>query len=141
METTEQRRHRRLPRDGRVTVQAISYPLGETPEHAVRMLDVSAGGVRFRSPVAFPEDAVLQVALTLQGWHLHTSGFWRYDETAVSKPLTAIARVVRCTPAEDGAQEVGVQFLDIWEDHWRAMRLYLEEQLAETGAVPAPESP
>ena len=33
---------------------------------------------------------------------------------------------MRCEPAEAGRYEVGVQFLDIWDEHWQAMRRYLQ---------------
>lgn len=126
MDSSERRRHLRLPKEVRMTCQEITYPLGASTELELATVDVSEGGVRFEAPSAPVLGAVVQVALVLQGWHRHTSGFLKYEETAVSKPLTAIGRVVRCFPTPDGAYEVGVEFVDIWDDHWRAVRRYLE---------------
>lgn len=129
--TTERRRFFRLPKEAKLTCQEITYPLGEVPEFTVQMVDVSEGGVRFEGAEAPTVGTLLQVALILQGWHRHTSEFLKYDDLSISKPLTAIGRVVRCAPGQEGRHEVGVEFLDIWDDHWRAMRLYLEKERAK----------
>ena len=125
----EKRRYFRLSKEARVTCQEITYPLGQTPEFEVYMVDVSEGGVGFKdSPQAFEVGIPIQVALLLQGWHRHTSEFLKYDDTSVSRPLTAVGRVTRCAQGGDGKYEVGVEFLDIWEDHWNAMRTLLEKE-------------
>lgn len=127
--TQERRRYFRLPKEARITCQEITYPLGQAPEFDVRMVDVSEGGVGFAdAPKHFEEGQPIQVALLLQGWHRHTSEFLKYDDTSVSRPLTAVGQVVRCAQGQDGKYEVGVVFLDIWGDHWTAMRLYLEKE-------------
>lgn len=130
MDSGNRRNHERLAKAARITCQEITYPLGLNPEAVVEMLDVSEGGVKLRAGEAFEPGALLQVALVLQGWQRHTTGFLRHDEDNFSKPLTAVGRVVRCVPAR-GAYDVGVQFLDIWDDHWRAMRIYLKRQLEQ----------
>ncbi len=135
MASVERRRHLRLPKEVRMTCQEVTYPLGAAPEFELETVDVSEGGVRFDAPGAFAPGAVVQVALVLQGWHRHTSGFLKYDETVVSRPLTAVGRVVRCLPEEGGAFEVGVEFVDIWEDHWRAVRRYLEGEAERLGVA------
>ncbi|MHB8766146.1 MAG: PilZ domain-containing protein [Deferrisomatales bacterium] len=134
MGTPERRRHARLPKDARITGQEITYPLGQAPELDLQMLDVSEAGARFDSPQPFAPGTLVQVALVLAGWHRHKTGFLKYDDTSVSKPLTALARVVRCLPAEGGVHELGVEFVDIWDDHWRAMRIYLERELSRVEA-------
>ena len=133
--TDERRRYFRLPKEARITCQEITYPLGNAPEFDVYMVDVSEGGVGFKdSPQEFPIGNPIQVALILQGWHRHTSEFMKYDDTSVSRPLTAIGQVMRCRPSDDGKFEVGVEFLDIWEDHWKAMRVQLEQERARLEA-------
>lgn len=128
MRDEDRRRHFRLPKEARITCQEITYPLGQEPEMTVQMVDVSEGGVRFDAPEPLEAGALLQVALVMEGWHRHTTGFHKFNELSTSGPLTAIAQVVHCRQLDDGQHEVGVEFLDIWEDHWRAMRVYLEEE-------------
>lgn len=136
--TEERRRYFRLPKEARITCQEITYPLGQSPEFEVYMVDVSEGGVGFKdSPREFVLGIPIQVALLLQGWHRHTSEFLKYDDTSISRPLTAVGRVTRCAKGDDGNYEVGVEFLDIWEDHWNAMRVYLEKERARLQAEPA----
>ena len=129
MGSEDRRDHERLTKVARITCQEVTYPLGLRPEAAVEMLDVSEGGVKLQSGQAFEPGTLLQVALVLQGWQRHTTGFLRHGEDDYSKPLTAVGRVVRCVPAADGAYDLGIQFLDIWDDHWRAMRIYLRKQI------------
>ncbi len=128
MEHAERRRHERIPKRARITCQEITYPLGEAPELQAEMVDVSEGGVRLVLEKPLDPERPVQVALVLQGWHRHTSGFLKYDETSISRPLTAIGRVVRIRPLENGRYEAGIEFVDIWEDHWQAMRTYLEQE-------------
>ena len=134
MERSERRRHERIPKRARITCQEITYPLGAAPELDAEMVDVSEGGVRLVVDRPLAPEMPVQVALRLQGWHRHTAEFLKYDETSVSRPLTAIGRVVRARELDDGRHEVGVEFLDIWEDHWRAMRAYLEREKARLRA-------
>ena len=127
--TEEKRRCFRLPKEARITCQEITYPLGQSPEFEVSMVDVSEGGVGIKgAPQAFEVGIPIQVALLLPGWHRHTSEFLKYDDASVSRPLTAVGRVTRCAQGEDGTYEVGVEFLDIWEDHWNAMRILMEKE-------------
>lgn len=129
MEFGERRRYVRLPKQARISCQEVTYPLGRTPELSVQLLDVGEGGCRLESPQPFEVGTPLQIALVLQGWHRHAPGFLKHGESDLSRPLTALARVVRCEQAADGVHDLGVQFVDIWEDHWKAMRLYLEREL------------
>lgn len=128
MEARERREHARLPRSGGITCQTVTYPLGLVPETEVRMLDVSEGGVKLDAPTAFEPGSLLQVALLLEGWHRHAEGLLKRALENPSRPLTALGRVIRCDPGEGGRYRVGVQFLDIWDEHWRAMRRYLEQE-------------
>ena len=128
MEILERRRHFRLPKNAQIICQEIAYPLAETPEVIAQMVDVSEGGVRLGIPQPFEAGTLMRIDLKLQGWHLHTSEFLKYDDTVLSRPLTAVARVVRQRPLEDGRHEVGLEFIDIWEDHWKAMREYLKKE-------------
>jgi hypothetical protein len=135
METKERRQYARLPRSVGITCQPVTYPLGLAAETAVQMLDVSEGGVRVHAPEAFEPGSLLQVALLLEGWQRHAAGFRKRDDDADTAPLTALGRVIRCDPAGPGRYELGIQFLDIWDEHWRAMRRYLEQE-QRTGAEP-----
>ena len=113
-----------------MTCQEVTYPLGLAPETEVRMVDVSEGGVRLECGTPLEVGTLLQVAVKMEGWQRYTASFSRYDDAGRSRPLTALGRVIRSVPSGAGEYEVGVQFLDIWDDHWRAMRQLLERELA-----------
>lgn len=134
MEDRDRRSHRRLMRDAQVSCQEVTYPLGLAPEIAVRMVDLSEGGVRLLCGTPFAVEVLLQMAVKIEGWQRHTASFSRYDDEGGSRPLTALGKVVRSAPADGGEFEIGVQFVDIWDDHWRAVRLFLEKELARESA-------
>lgn len=123
MDTGERRKHRRIGQEVEVTLRLISFPLDASMSVAVEMTDVSEGGVGLNSPASFPEGASVEVSMKLPGWFSHTSTMTRYREE--DRPLMAVGRVIRCLSTEGGGYDVGVEFTDIWEDHWRAMRQHL----------------
>lgn len=125
MEADDRRKHRRLGHDARVTVRALTFPLEESRPVEVEMCDVSPGGVRVLTPVMLPEGQPVEVCITLPGWYKHTHDHSRYRE--MDKPLTAVGKVLRCQDWSGEGLEAAIEFTDIWEDHWKAMRLYLEE--------------
>jgi hypothetical protein len=135
MEIAERRAHFRLLKADRITCQEITYPLGQTEQINVKMVNVSEGGVGIEAPVPFEPGTLLQVALLLEGWQRYITGLDREPEGAPPKPLTSVGRVVRCVPAGDGRYSVGIQFVDIWDDHWNAMRLYLEKEREKKGGI------
>lgn len=129
MDSGERRRHRRIGQDVEVTLKPISFPLDAAMAVVVEMSDVSEGGVGLLAPSPFAEGSSVEVSMKLPGWFRHTSAMTRYREE--DRPLMAVGRIIRCLPADDGKYDVGVEFTDIWEDHWRAMRQHLAEINAE----------
>ncbi len=125
MNDTDRRKHTRIGRDTVVSVKVLSFPLEDAETVKVEMDDVSSGGVGLVSPVPFDGGISLEVSLRLPGWFRHTSGMGRFRDEL--KPLTAVGRVTRCEPLPQGGYGVGVEFTDIWDDHWKAMRQYLGE--------------
>lgn len=111
-----------------MTCQAITYPLGSAPEFAVRLGDVSEGGVKLVGLGPQEEGTLLQVAIHLEGWRRYTAEFLKHGDDALSRPLTALGRVVRCERDGEGCFVLGVQFLDLWEDHWQAVRSFIDRE-------------
>lgn len=124
----ERRRHFRVPKTASITCQEVSYPMGLAPETPVYMLDVSESGVKFEAATPIAVGAAVQLALVLDGWNCYKTGFSRHDEPVPALPLSALGRVVRCSPSKDGGNEIGVEFVDIWRDHWLAMKSCLEKE-------------
>lgn len=125
MEEDDRRKDERIGRDAEVFVRVLSFPLGSSDTVKVEMNDVSGGGVGLLSPEPVDVGASVEVSITLPGWFRHTSAVGRFRDEL--KPLTAVGRVVRSEPVKGGGFELGVEFTDIWEEHWNAMRTYLKE--------------
>lgn len=124
----ERRRHFRVAKETVITCQEVAYPLDSTTEFPVSMLDVSESGVKFDAPHPLAPGTPVQLALRLEGWNRHKNSFFRYQETLPSQPLAALGKVVRCIPIEGNGHEIGVEFIDIWRDHWDAMKRYLDNE-------------
>ena len=49
------------------------------------------------------------------------------ESFSAAEPLTAIGEIVWCTPTTNGTgYEIGVKFVDIYEDDYKALTKYLE---------------
>jgi hypothetical protein len=127
MDNEERRQHKRLCPENTLAVRELTFPVGTKPAVKVEMTDVSEGGLGFLSATPYAAGTSLELTITLPGWFRHTHAVSRYRED--DKPLVAVARVARCEPAAGGKSYIGVQFTDIWQDHWRAMRGHLQEML------------
>jgi len=129
MDELERRKFRRLARDSQVTVKALAFPLESGVAVGVEMQDISEGGVGVTSPASFEVEQTVEVTIKLPGWFKFTTTMTRYRDDHT--PLTAVGTVKRCSALEMGGFDLGIEFTDIWEDHWKAMRQHLTELQGE----------
>ena len=106
----------------------------EGVEAEAQAKDISKDGISFTTSMAYPAGAILALKIELTGWQRHRRSLAsKLDERAAADPLTAIVKVVWCTPAATGdGFDIGVQFEDIYEDDYNALLKQLEA-LSETG--------
>lgn len=129
MSVENRRKYKRLGQAVEVTIRAISFPLESAAPLRVEMVDVSEGGIGVSSPSEFKEGSSVEVSMKMPGWFRHTANVDRYR--GENRLLTAVGTVKRCA-VSDGAFELGIEFTDIWADHWSAMRQHLAEIEAST---------
>jgi hypothetical protein len=122
---SEKRKFIRLAPDALVTIKPIIFPISKGKAVNAQMSDVSEAGVGLISPSPFEVGASVEVTLDLPGWYEHSLAVDRFRGS--DKPLVGLARVVRKEVHEEGGFDIGVEFTDIWDDHWRAMRKHLKE--------------
>jgi c-di-GMP-binding flagellar brake protein YcgR len=123
---------RRFPRVLRnVSIQIIDqfnprtgdYSAGDKGEQSSR--DISAGGMRFVSGIPFDVKSRLNLKIKIEGWAM------RQKRVGVPMGMTslaimAMAEVVWCESSGSGkGYEVGVKFIDIFEEDHKALKEYL----------------
>jgi len=131
----EQRDFVRILKSIRIEISKIIYPLPEGTEAEGIGKNIGGGGVCFSSFSFYQPGTKLNLKMEIKGWKNYKKNFSMLFNRAAKVPLSVIAEVVWCTavPAEskyEGAEyEIGVQFLDIYEDDYQAFLRYLEEQV------------
>jgi c-di-GMP-binding flagellar brake protein YcgR len=129
-DSTERRQHERVRKSFRVEIGELAFPLPDEPGHEASLLDIAAGGVAVLSPVPFEAGTRLQVKIYIASLNKFHSGYLKIFESDAGQYLQAIAEVVR-TEAVAGAWRLGVRFLDIHEDDWRALEKVLAKALLD----------
>lgn len=112
----------RLPKEVRVEVSELTYPLSTRPGEVVKTKDISAVGIRFTSATHFQPGAVLAVKIHLAGWQRHKKNLSvLLDDAALTQPLSVIAEVVWSRENGDDS-EIGIKFRDIAADDSQAIK-------------------
>ncbi len=127
----EQRYYPRIPKEALVTVAKLEYPMPADAESKGVLKNITDGGVCIIAPKDYPSGTRLSLQINLKGWRRHLKSVTSIVDdsatTVATTPLTAVAEVTWSTPSSDGENhEIGVKFLDIYEDEYNALKKYLE---------------
>ena len=129
----ERRKHKRFAK--KISIQINDRSLGIFDKHeneggarvseVVRGKDISEGGMCFLSPVPYAVRTVLGLIIRISDLDEVRRRLPMY--LAVSSiPIAAEGEVVRCEPSAYGAgYEVGIRFVDIFEDDYKILRKHL----------------
>ena len=119
----ESREFPRLPKEVKIEVNELTYPLPTQPGEVAKSKDISPVGVCFFSPTFYKVGAILTINVHLAGWQRHKKNLAvLLDDEALAKPLSVIAEVVWSKKGAKGKEnEVGVKFRDITEDDFQAI--------------------
>ena len=129
IDTTEEKRdYRRLPKEIPLEINTLTYPLPKEWGDHCRGKDISAGGICFVSSTPYHPGTVLSLKLNIQGWDVYKKPHAVIVDISRGSSLHVIGEVVWCrnTPG-NSANEVGIKFLDIYEDDRRALIKYLND--------------
>ena len=127
----DQRNYPRLPKEFSVAVAKLEYPLPENEGEAAILKNIAKGGICFAVANQYEPGTRLSLKISLKGWRRYVKSVASIIDdsagTVTTTPLTAIAEVVwaNSVPNESG-YEIGVKFLDIYEDEYNALKKYLE---------------
>ncbi len=127
----DKRDYPRLPKEVSVTLAKLEYPFSTEAEESGTLKNIAKGGIGLVVAHAYETGSRLSLKINLKGWRRYMKSVASIVDdsagTVATTPLTAIAEVVWMNPLPDGnAYEIGVKFLDIYEDEYNALKKYLE---------------
>ncbi|MDS4029128.1 MAG: PilZ domain-containing protein [Candidatus Contendobacter sp.] len=127
----DKRDYPRLPKEADITLAKLEYPLSTEKEEFGALKNIAKGGIGLIVANAYEPGSRVSLKINLKGWRRYLKSVASIVDdsagTVATTPLTAIAEVVWTTPLPDGnGHEIGVKFLDIYEDEYNALKKYLE---------------
>lgn len=127
----DKRDYPRLPKEVPVTIAKLEYPLSTEADESGTLKNIAKGGIGLTVANAYEPGIRLSLKINLKGWRRYVKSVASIIDdsagTVAVTPLTAIAEVVWTNPSPDGdGYEIGVKFLDIYEDEYNALKKYLE---------------
>ncbi|MBI5845523.1 MAG: PilZ domain-containing protein [Deltaproteobacteria bacterium] len=125
---SDQRRYPRIPKEIKVEVQHLTYPLPKNSAATAKSKDISRAGICFSSESPFEPKSVLSLKINLQGLEGYKRPHSRLVDLSEAQPLSVIGEVAWCKKSSDGASfDVGIQFVNVYEDDERALARYLKD--------------
>ena len=121
------RQFQRLPKEVKIEVSELKYPLPLDASAVARTKNISPKGLCFTSATPYEPKATLTANIYLAGWQRHKKSLsYLLDDQAHAKPLTVIAQVVWCDKNEaEASYEIGIRFHDIHQDDYQALKKFL----------------
>ncbi len=115
-DSQNKRQYKRMPKKSKLLYKVIEFSNKEKALKKAIYKDVGGGGILFETEEPLDIGALLKVEFDLQGWQKYYPGFFKFDQTSVSEPITVVAQVVRVEEIERGKKyEIGVKFVNIDE--------------------------
>ena len=125
----EQRDFAKIPNSTRIEISRIIYPLPQAPVAKGRGKNISGGGICFSSFSSYQPGSKLNLKMEIKGWQNYKKKFSMIFNGVTKTPLSVIAEVIWCTIVPDRSEyEIGVKFLDVYEDDYQAFLRYLKKQ-------------
>ncbi len=123
----EKRRFARIPGKIPIEISSLTYPLPLEPDGAGIGKDIGGGGICFILPSEYKPGTICGLKMDLKGWRNYKKTFYIFQGKISEQPLSAIGEIVWCRAmAGRSGYEVGLKFLDIYEDDYQALMKYLE---------------
>jgi PilZ domain len=122
----ENRLYVRIKQNAILTCEKYVFPPGTDTTLQASAKNVSSGGLLFESPVVYAIGDTLRIELSLPGWEKCKVEFYKGGDS-YSKPLLALASVVRVEALENGRFEIGAKFCALDAGDQMALDKYLNE--------------
>ena len=124
------RQYQRLRKKFRVEISEFRYPLAEQPTVTTHCRDISTGGLRVESPRSFQTGDKVQLTIYISGLNKFHPSYFKVFESDVGQHLVAVAEVAWIDEkAPLTLYDMGLKFVDVWEDDWKALAAMIKKQL------------
>ena len=127
-EMKDRREFQRLNKELGVEVRKFEYPLKSQRIIKTKCLNISPGGLLLDIPRRLNVGDKVQLTLYVPGLNKYHPSFFKVFESSVNQSLVAVGEVVR-VEVTGGSYKVGIKFLNIYEDDWKALYNFLMREL------------
>lgn len=130
MSQEDRREFNRLCKTFRVTLKKLEFPLAQQKDVVTQCLNISASGLLLECGIKYQIGDKLRVVIQIPSLNKFHPGFFKVFESDVEQNLTAVAEVVRSDGEVEGRMKVGLRFVDVYEDDWKALHSMIMKQLS-----------
>ena len=124
---SETREFRRIPKEVKVDVIKLEYPMVARDGTSVMSVNIAQNGICFLSEKEYVQGDILNLKISLNGLRRYIKSIHALmDESHSKAPLSVVAKVVWIKPAmETEMYEVGASFENVDTDEYKALDKYL----------------
>ena len=126
METLEQRKFSRLPKNYYIQFKRLQFPMSSEPFAEARISDISVGGICVEAAKTFSQGDRLQVRIHVPRLNKFMPGFFKFYENDAEQYINAIAEVAWMENAL-----MGLSFVDLDQDVVRAIQGLIKDAVRE----------
>ncbi len=124
----ERRQYQRLAKKYRVEIKKFCFPMSGGGAKQVSCLNISAGGLLLESAEKFEVGDQVQISIYISMLNKFHPSFFKVFESDIGPSLNAVAEVVRVEKGTGLAYQLGIKFVDVYEDDWKALYHLLEKE-------------
>lgn len=126
METLEQRKFSRLPKNYYIQFKRLQFPMSSESFAEARISDISAGGICVEAAKTFSQGDRLQIRIHVPRLNKFMPGFFKFYENDAEQYINAIAEV-----AWMENDLMGLSFVDLDQDVVRAIQGLIKDAVRE----------
>ena len=125
----ERRKFPRLYKNFKVELKRLIFPLKEQKVIETKCINISAGGLLLRVEDPFEIKDKVQVFLYILNIGKFHGSFFKVFEPVTDQKVSAIGEVVRVEKIGDGVFEIGIRFVDIYDEDWKALYNFILDEI------------
>jgi c-di-GMP-binding flagellar brake protein YcgR len=129
MNESDRRQYVRLEKPFTVSIKLFDFPPSEEVVEAV-CRNISAGGMLLESPRGVLQGSMVKATIHIPKLNKFHPGFFKVFENDFDQNLVALAEVIRSHELSGEVHELGLKFVDVYEDDWKALHNLIMANLA-----------
>lgn len=127
---SERRKYPRFKKKVKVLSGEVTYPIDEANFARGISENISLGGILVNTEKQFEKGSLIQLRITIPGWHKYHPGFIRVIKDSTGSPLNAICEVLRCEQSGRG-YALAARFINIDPHDFVGFQGYLEKRVVK----------